>query len=255
MAPTLNVWESMGLDEKLTGKAASLRKATAKMMDENFQELNKHVDNTSFPFFLVEKSKDLGIAGLMIKGYGSPGLNNLEAASIYYEMAKKDGSFALFYLAHTSLGMAVISELADEEQKRNWLPAAVKFEKIICFGLTEPFNGSDATGLQTTATKVEGGWRINGRKRWIGSSTIGDLLVWAKNTNDSNKIQAFYVEQGTAGLRVEKIERKYSMRAVQNGDIVLDNVFVPNRNKLAHSKDFSSGTNKILEASRLSIAW
>lgn len=75
--------------------------------------------------------------------------------------------------------------------------------------------------------------------------------MWAKNVNDNNKIQAFYVEQGTAGFRVEKIERKYSMRAMQNGDIVLDNVFVPNRNKLAHSKDFSTGTNKILEASRL----
>jgi glutaryl-CoA dehydrogenase len=115
MAPTLNVWESMNLDEKLTGKAAALRKVTAKMMDENIQELNKHVDETNFPFFLVEKSKDIGVAGLMIKGYGSPGLNNLDSASIYYEMAKRDGSFALFFLAHTSLGMAVINALADEE--------------------------------------------------------------------------------------------------------------------------------------------
>jgi glutaryl-CoA dehydrogenase len=73
------------------------------------------VDETNFPFFLVEKSKDIGVAGLMIKGYGSPGLNNLDSASIYYEMAKRDGSFALFFLAHTSLGMAVINALADEE--------------------------------------------------------------------------------------------------------------------------------------------
>ena len=79
--------------------------------------------------------------------------------------------------------------------------------------------------------------------------------MWARNANDGNKIQAFYVEQGTAGFIAEKMERKYSMRAMQNGDIVLDNVFVPDRNKLAHAKDFSTGTNKILEASRLSIAW
>lgn len=84
---------------------------------------------------------------------------------------------------------------------------------------------------------------------------MGDLLVWARNANDGNKIQAFYVEQGTAGFIAEKIERKYSMRAMQNADIILDNVFVPDRNKLAHAKDFASGTNKILEASRLTIAW
>ena len=126
-----------------------MRKATGKLMDENLTELNKHVDATTFPFFFLEKVKTVGVAGLMIPGYGSPGLNNMDAASIYYEMGKRDGSFALFMLAHTSLGMAVVSELADEEQKQRWLPPAIKFEKIIAFGLTEPLNGSDATGLQT----------------------------------------------------------------------------------------------------------
>ena len=137
----------MGLDSKLTGRAVAMRKATAKMMDENLTEINKHVDETTFPFFLIEKTQNLGINGLMLKGYGSPGLCNLDAASIIYEMGKRDGSFLLFYLAHTNLGMAVISALADEEQKQRWLPPAIKFEKIICFGLTEPHNGSDATGL------------------------------------------------------------------------------------------------------------
>ena len=178
----------MGIDQKLTGRAVAMRKATAKMMEENLAEINKHVDETTFPFFLIEKTKNLGINGLMLRGYGSPGLSNLDAASIIYEMGRRDGSFMLFYLAHTNLGMAVISALADEEQKQRWLPPAIKFEKIICFGLTEPHNGSDATGLYTTATKVEGGWRINGRKRWIGSATIGDMLVWARNASDDYKI-------------------------------------------------------------------
>ena len=66
----------------------------------------------------------------------------------------------------------------------------------MCFGLTEPLNGSDATGLQTTATKVDGGWLLNGQKRWIGNATFGDVIVWAKNAIDGNKIQAFYVEKG-----------------------------------------------------------
>ena len=190
-------------------------------MDENYTEINKHVDATVFPQFLVEKFKNQGLGGLMLKGYGCAGLSNIEAAAINYEMAKRDGSFALFFLAHTSLGMGVVHALADEEQKQRWLPPAAKLEKFIAFGLTEPGNGSDATGLQTTATKVEGGWSLNGQKRWIGNGTIGDLLVWARNANDGNRIQAFYVEKGSKGFVAKKMEGKYSMRAMQNAEINL----------------------------------
>jgi glutaryl-CoA dehydrogenase len=84
--------------------------------------------------------------------------------------------------------MGVVHALADEEQKQRWLLPAAKLEKFIAFGLTEPGNGSDATGLQTTATKVEGGWSLNGQKRWIGNGTVGDLLVWARNAEDGNRI-------------------------------------------------------------------
>jgi acyl-CoA oxidase len=84
--------------------------------------------------------------------------------------------------------MAVVDALGDEEQKERLLTEGIKFNRIMCFGLTEPLNGSDATGLQTTATKVEGGWRLNGQKRWIGNATFGDVIVWAKNANDGNRI-------------------------------------------------------------------
>jgi len=137
----------MGLDSQLSSRAVAMRKVTAKMMDENITEINKHVDETTFPFFMLEKMKNIGICGLTIKGYGSAGLNNLDSASIVYELAKRDGSLGLFFLAHTFLGMAVINVLADEEQKQRWLPPAIQFEKIIAFGLTEPLNGSDASGL------------------------------------------------------------------------------------------------------------
>ena len=89
----------------------------------------------------------------------------------------------------------------------------MKFEKIIGFGLTEPLNGSDASSLLTNATKIEGGWLLNGQKRWIGNATIGDVIVWAKNVNDGNKIQAFYIEKGSKGFKANKIEGKYSLRA------------------------------------------
>ena len=88
----------------------------------------------------------------------------------------------------------------------------MNFEKIFCFGLTEPDNGSDATGLKTTATKTEGGWLLNGTKRWIGNATMGDVVVWARNTSDGNRIQAFVVEKGSAGFTPTKIEGKMALR-------------------------------------------
>ena len=92
------------------------------------------------------------------------------------------------------------------------MPPGVNFEKIFCFGLTEPDNGSDATGLKTTATKTEGGWLLNGTKRWIGNATMGDVVVWAKNPSDGNRIQAFVVEKGSAGFNPTKIEGKMALR-------------------------------------------
>lgn len=151
--------------------------------------------------------------------------------------------------------MAVINELGNEEQRKRLLTPGMSFDKIFCFGLTEPDNGSDASGLKTTATKVEGGWLLNGQKRWIGNGTMGDVIVWARNTSDGNKIQAFVVEKGSKGFHPKKIEGKFSLRIVQNADIELKDCFVPDNNKLEKAKDFATGTNAILEASRLTVAW
>ena len=169
--PTLNVWESMGLDQRLSSRGVQMRKATSQAMDDMYKDLLPHVEATTFPPWLIGKLKPLGINGLQIKGYGSPGLSTLEAGACCYEIAKRDGSAATFLLVHNGIGMAVIDALGDEEQKARLLPPGIRFEKIFCFGLTEPDNGSDATGLQTTATKTEGGWILNGKKRWIGNAT------------------------------------------------------------------------------------
>jgi alkylation response protein AidB-like acyl-CoA dehydrogenase len=245
----------MGLDRHLSPRAAEMRKATAKMMEDNYEKILEHNDATTFPFFLIDHIKAIGCNGLNIKGYGSPGLTTLESAAPTFEMARRDGSVSTFFLVHNSIGMAVVNALGDEEQKERLLIPGVKFERIMCFGLTEPLNGSDATGLRTTASKVEGGWRLNGQKRWIGNATFGDVIVWAKNTDDGDRIQAFYVEKGSPGFTATKIEGKYALRSTQNADIKIDNVFVPDHNKLTHSKDFATGTNAILESSRLMVAW
>ena len=105
--------------------------------------------------------------------------------------------------------------LGSDEQRKNLLPDAVALKKILAFGLTEPDYGSDASSLKTSAKKVEGGYVINGKKRWIGNATFADyIIVWARNTSDNNNIQAFVVTKGSKGLKTTKIENKYSLRIV-----------------------------------------
>lgn len=152
--------------------------------------------------------------------------------------------------------MNLVNELGDEEQRKRILTEAVPMKKIMSFGLTEPLNGSDASGLTTFAKKVEGGYLLNGQKRWIGNATWADYIcVWARNSSDGDQVQCFVVTKGSKGLKTSKIENKYSFRMVQNTDIEFHDVFVPESNKLTKAKNFATGTNKILESSRLGIAW
>lgn len=157
-------------------------------MDECYDKLEKHVEETSFPTWIVDKFRAIKINGLNIKDFGSPALNTCESGAIIYELAKRDGSIATFFLVHNAIGMAVVDKLGDEEQRKRILVPAMNFDKVLCFGLTEPLNGSDASGLKTTATKVEGGYKINGQKRWIGNATMGDVIVWAQNSADGNRV-------------------------------------------------------------------
>jgi alkylation response protein AidB-like acyl-CoA dehydrogenase len=109
----------------------------------------------------------------------------------------------------------VFDECANEEQRQRWLPDLISMNKYACFGLTEPDNGSDATGMTTTAKKVEGGYIINGKKRWPGNGTIADVtVVWAKNASDGNKIQGFVVEKGMKGHSTSPIKNKAALRMV-----------------------------------------
>ena len=113
--PIADVWESMGMDQYLSSRAVKMRKDTAKMMDDNYKALLPYIESTEFPAWLPEKMKPLGINGLQIKGYGSPGLSTLEAGAVCYEIAKRDGSASTFLLVHNAIGMAVIDALGDDE--------------------------------------------------------------------------------------------------------------------------------------------
>ena len=213
-------------------------------------------NKTEFPFQIIDGIRKLGVNGFHIKEFGGPGLNTMEVGAIIYEMAKIDASVYTFLTVHNSIGMAVVDYLGSEEQRARILPDGIALKKILSFGLTEPLYGSDATSLRTSAKKVEGGYIINGEKRWIGNATFADyIIVWARNLDEGEKIQAFLVEKGSKGLTTKNIENKYSLRIVQNADIKLENVFVPDNNRLEKAKDFATGTNKILEHSRIKVCW
>jgi alkylation response protein AidB-like acyl-CoA dehydrogenase len=125
------------------------------------------------------------------------------------------GLSLIFYLQN-SLGIQVYEQCCNEEQKQRFLPDLISLKKFTCFGLTEPEGGSDATsGMLTTARKVEGGYIVNGEKRWPGNATIADFtIVWAKNISDGNKIQGFVVEKGQKGHSARPIPNKATVRHV-----------------------------------------
>lgn len=250
------MWATVNGDEFLSQKGIALRKKTREFITAFEPKLIEYTNKTEFPFELIDQIKALGVNGFHLKDFGGPGLNTMEVGAVIFELAKVDAAMYTFLTVHNSIGIAVIDYLGSEEQRARILPDCLSFKTVLSFGLTEPDFGSDATGLQTTAKKVEGGYIINGAKRWIGNATwAGLIIVWARNENEGGKIQAFLVEKGTKGLSTKKIENKYSLRMVQNGDILLENVFVPDHNRLAKATDFATGTNKILEHSRIKVCW
>eukprot|EP00252_Welwitschia_mirabilis_P017688 TRINITY_DN3916_c0_g1_i1.p1 TRINITY_DN3916_c0_g1~~TRINITY_DN3916_c0_g1_i1.p1 ORF type:complete len:299 (-),score=43.96 TRINITY_DN3916_c0_g1_i1:359-1255(-) len=150
--------------------------------------------------------------------------------------------------------MLTIAHCGDEDQRTKYLPRLACLQDIACWALTEPNYGSDASSLNTTATKVKGGWKIDGQKRWIGNSTFADiLLVFARNTT-TNEINGFIVKKGAPGLSVSKIKNKIGLRCVQNGDIILRSVLVPECDRLPGMSSFQD-TSKVLAISRVMVAW
>jgi alkylation response protein AidB-like acyl-CoA dehydrogenase len=134
-------------DRLIRPEIALKRKAVSDLMIEVKPQLAPYVNNCELPFWLVPRIQKLGINGLFIKDFGGPGMNNLEAGVILYEFAKHDASIATFVQVHNSIGTYVIDQCGNEEQRSRLLKETINMDKIVCFGLTEPLNGSDASGL------------------------------------------------------------------------------------------------------------
>ncbi|KAG2686035.1 hypothetical protein I3760_10G156400 [Carya illinoinensis] len=243
------------LDDLVTPEEQAIRmKVRACMEQEIAPIMTEYWEKAKFPFHVIPKLGALRIAGGTIKGYGCPGLSITGSALATAEVARVDASCSTFILVHSSLAMLTIAFCGSEAQKQKYLPSLAQLKTVGCWALTEPDNGSDASALNTTATKVEGGWILKGQKRWIGNSTFADLLVvFARNTT-TNQINGFIVKKDTPGLTATKIENKIGLRIVQNGDILLKNVFIADEDRLPGVDSFQD-TNKILAVSRVMVAW
>ena len=215
--------------------------------------LPNFVEQAKFPFEVIPKLK--GLFGLKEAKYGCRAISEFEKNINLFELARVDASLATFYASSMSLVIYTIEKLGSEEQKAKYLPGLVNLDIIGSWGLTEPNFGSDASSLETTATPVDGGFVLNGEKRWIGNAPISDIMIiWARNT-ETKQVQGFIVPTKSEGVKVDNIERKMALRMVQNGDIYLRNAKVPLNSRLEKAKNFSEGVNVVLEYSRISIPW
>jgi len=218
--------------------------------------ITKYWVEDSFPFELLPAVKELNIGGLGMQGYGCRGGSLALLGFVVMEMARIDPSFATFFGVHDGLSMGSIYIDGSEEQKQKWLPPMARMEKIGCFGLTEPLVGSGTAGGLTTTAKREGDtWILNGQKKWIGNSTWCDVsVIWARDLAD-NQVKGFIVENKTTpGFSVEKIQNKIALKVVQNGLITLDNVRVPEENRLQGGNSFRD-TARVLKMTRYAVAW
>lgn len=198
-------------------------------------------ERAEFPHEVVPKLAKLNLGGGTIKGFGCAGQSVVEAGLTCIELARVDGSMSTFLMVHNSLCMLTIDLLGSQEQKQQLLPDLAALKTVGAWGLTEPSNGSDASALQTSATKVDGGYELNGCKRWIGNATFADwVVIWARNS-ETNQVNAFVVKKGTKGFKTTKIENKIALRCVQNADITMEKCFVPDSARLPGVNSFKVG--------------
>jgi len=203
-----------------------------------------------FPFGLLAEMGKQGLGGLQTDGTSA-----LFKGLMYVEVARADVSLSALVGIHNELIVGMIDALGSDEQKRRWLPGLTAFTQLGAFALTEPEHGSDIAGGLATTARLEGSeWVIDGAKRWIGAGTIADFaLVWARDTADQ-QIKGFIVETDRPGYTATKISNKIGLRIMQNADIRLDGVRIPEANLLPGATDFTKA-NELLRDSRAWVGW
>jgi len=209
--------------------------------------------NEHFHREIMNEMGELGFLGATLDGYGCAGVNHVCYGLIAREIERVDSSYRSAMSVQSSLVMYPIYAYGTEAQRGKYLSKLAKGEWIGCFGLTEPNHGSDPGGMLTRARKVGEGYRLTGAKTWITNSPIADVfIVWAKD--EADEIRGFILEKGMQGLSAPKIEGKFSLRASVTGEIVMNEVLVPEDNLLPNVSGLK-GPFGCLNKARYGIAW
>ena len=209
--------------------------------------------NETFDRAVMREMGELGFLGAPLQGYGCAGIGYVAYGLIMRELERVDTAFRSACGVQSGLAMTPIYAYGSEEQRQKYLPKMVTGELLGCFGLTEPDHGSDPGSMLTRARSADGGYRLSGTKLWITHAPIADIMiVWAKD--DDGVIRGFILERGMEGLSTRRIEGKFSVRASPTGEIVMDNVFVPEANLLPNVSGLK-GPFGCLNNARFVICW
>jgi glutaryl-CoA dehydrogenase len=214
-------------------------------------EANRH---ERFDREILTEMGELGLLGSTLPPeFGGAGVNYVSYGLIAREVERVDSGYRSAMSVQSSLVMHPIYAYGSEQQRQRYLPKLASGAMVGCFGLTEPDHGSDPGGMKSRARKVQGGYRLTGNKTWITNSPIADLfVVWAKD--ESDKIRGFILERDMEGLSAPKIEGKFALRASTTGEIVMNDVLVPEENMLPGARGLS-GPFGCLNRARYGIAW
>ena len=245
------------LEDQLTDEERMIRDTAREYCQEKLmpriQEayLNEHTDREIF-----NEMGELGLLGVTIpEEYGCAGANYVSYGLIAREVERVDSGYRSMNSVQSSLVMFPIYAYGSEEQRRKYLPKLATGEWVGCFGLTEPDAGSDPGGMKTRAEKVADGYKLSGAKMWISNSPIADVfVVWAKSEEHGGGIRGFILENGMKGLSAPKIGGKLSLRASITGEIVMDDVIVPEENLLPNVQGLK-GPFGCLNRARYGISW
>ena len=242
------------LDEDYSDEELMARDTVRAWVSERFLPvIQQHIrQDGSFPMELVPELAELGLFGANLSGYGCAGMNNVAYGLVMQELERGDSGLRSFASVQGSLCMYPIHAYGSEEQKDEWLPKMAAGEAIGCFGLTEPDFGSYAQGMRTKAERKNGGWVLNGTKRWITNGSVAHLaIVWAQ-TDDG--VRGFLVPKGTPGFQAPDIKGKFSLRASVTSELYLKDVELPETATLPDAKGMK-GPLSCLTQARYGIAW
>lgn len=255
MAKATFKWDDPFLfNDQLTSEERMIRDTARKYCQDKLMprivEANRH---EVFHREIMNEMGQLGLLGSTLpEQYGGAGLNHVAYGLIAREVERVDSGYRSAMSVQSSLVMYPIYTYGTEEQRKKFLPKLATGELIGCFGLTEPNHGSDPASMETHAKKVDGGYLLQGSKMWITNSPIADVfVVWAKLDGE---IRGFILEKGMKGLSAPKIEGKFSLRASATGEIVMNEVFVPDENIFPNVKGLG-GPFGCLNKARYGIAW